>query len=75
MGTKLHAYSKMLVDYAVANQCSEIVLLNQQEREDKAKEDNQKGEPFVLRNWSYYGLKDKINYKAKMFGIKVTSQK
>ena len=73
--TKLHTYSKMLVDYAVANRCSEIVLLDQISREDKAKEDNQKGEPFVLRNWSYYGLKDKINYKAKMFGIKVTSQK
>lgn len=69
--TKLHTYSKMLVDYAVANRCSEIVLLNQISREEKAKEDNQKGEPFVLRNWSYYGLKERINYKAKMFGIKV----
>lgn len=75
VATKLHTYSKMLVDYAVANRCSEIVLLNQISREDKAKEDNQKGEPFVLRNWSYYGLKERIGYKAKIFGIKVTEIK
>ena len=70
--TKLHTYSRALVDLAVKHECEEIHLLNQTHREDKAKEDNEDGKPFVLRNWSYFGLKEKIGYKAKMAGIKVT---
>lgn len=70
--TKLHTYSHMLVDLATKHKCSEIVLMKQTQREEQAKEDNQNGEPFVLRNWSYYGLKTKIKYKAKMVGIKLT---
>lgn len=73
--TKLHTYSRMLVDLAVKHKCSEIVLMKQVSREDKAKEDNQNGEPFVLRNWTYYGLKTKIEYKAKIHGIKLTVEK
>lgn len=73
--TKLHTYSRMLVDMAIKHKCDEIVLMNQTHREDKAKEDNQNGEPFVLRNWSYYGLKEKIEYKSKMVGIKLTVEK
>ena len=73
--TKLHTYSKMLVDLAVKHRCGKIVLTNQKLREDKAKEDNQNGEPFVLRNWSYYGFKEKIGYKAKMVGIKLEEEK
>ena len=69
--TKLHMYSKLLVDMAVKNKCGRILLLNQKEREDKAKEENQHGEPFLLRNWSYYGFKDKIKYKSRMVGIVV----
>lgn len=65
--TKLHTYSRMLVDLAVKHQCNEIVLMKQKEREDKSKD-----EPFVLRNWSYYGLKEKIQYKSKMYEIKLT---
>ena len=65
----------MLVDLAVKHECGVIHLINQEPRENKAKEDNQKGEPFVLRNWSYYGLKEKICYKAKMVGIKVIQDK
>ena len=70
--TKLHTYSRMLVDMAIKHECSEIVLMKQKEREIKAKEDNAEEKPFVLRNWSYYGLKDKIQYKSKMYGIKLT---
>lgn len=73
--TKLHMYSKMLVDAAVKYKCDTIILLNQKPREDKAKEDNQNGEPFVLRNWSYFGLKTKIEYKAKMYGIALKEEK
>ena len=71
--TKLHTYSRMLVDKAIKNHCATIVLVNQEPREVEAKEANQKGEPFVLRNWSYFGLKTMIGYKAKMIGIKVIS--
>jgi transposase len=70
--TKLHTYSRLLVDMAIKHECSEIVLMKQKEREVKAKEDNAEEKPFVLRNWSYYGLKDKIQYKSKMYGIKLT---
>ena len=70
--TKLHTYSRMLVDLAVKHECSEIVLMKQKEREEKAKDDNQNEKPFVLRNWSYYGLKEKIQYKSNMYGIKLT---
>lgn len=70
--TKLHTYSRMLVDLALKNECSEIVLMKQKVREEIAKEDNQNGKPFVLRNWSYYGLTEKIKYKAGMYGIKLT---
>lgn len=65
--TKLHTYSRMLVDLAVKHGCGNIVLMNQKEREEKAKEEG----GFVLRNWSYYGLKEKIAYKSKMVGIKL----
>ena len=70
--TKLHTYSRMLVDMAIKHECSEIVLMKQEEREVKAKDDNKEGKPFVLRNWGYYGLKEKIQYKSKMYGIKLT---
>ena len=73
--TKLHTYSRLLVDLAIKHKCSKIILLHQTEREEKAKEDNKNGEPFVLRNWSYYGLKDKIAYKCKMVGIKLIIDK
>lgn len=73
--TKLHTYSRMLVDLAVAHKCGVIVLMNQKKREDKAKDDNKNGEPFVLRNWSYFGLKEKIDYKAKLVGVKLLQDK
>ena len=73
--TKLHTYSRKLVDLAVKHGCEEIILMRQLHREEKAKEENQNGEPFVLRNWTYYGLKKKIGYKCKMAGVKLTEEK
>lgn len=70
--TKLHTYSRMLVDLAEKHKCGRIVLIDQKRREDDAKERNMNGEPFVLRNWSYYRLKDKIAYKCKMSGIELS---
>jgi IS605 OrfB family transposase len=69
--TKLHMYSKLLVKLAVDHGCGTICLVNQKPREDMVKIDNQKGEPLLLRNWSYYGLKQKIQYKCKLHGIAV----
>ena len=69
--TKLHTYSRMLVDLAIKYKCSTIVLMKQREREEEAKEDNAKSDNFVLRNWTYFGLKTKIEYKAKMYGINI----
>ena len=73
--TKLHTYSRMLIDLAIKHKCEEIVLMKQLSREEKAKEENDNKEPFVLRNWSYYGLKEKIEYKSKMVGIKLTIER
>lgn len=75
VATKLHTYSRMLVDLAVKHKCGNIVLMGQQHREDEAKEDYRNGDPFILRNWSYYGLKEKIAYKCKMAGIKLETEK
>lgn len=77
--TKLHTYSRTLVDLAIKHKCSEIVLMSQKKREEIAKADNAKSEKrnfdeFVLRNWSYYGLKEKIAYKCKMAGIKLIEE-
>lgn len=73
--TKLHTYSRMLVDLAVKHKCGKIVLMNQQHREETAKEKNSNGDNFILRNWSYSNLKTKIDYKAKMYGIEVKVEK
>lgn len=69
--SKLHMYSRKLVDIAMRNQCGIICLVNQPPREKAAKEDNQNGKPLVLRNWSYFGLKQKIAYKADIVGIEL----
>lgn len=70
--TKLHTYSKMLVDTAVKCKCGEIILMSQTHREEYAKRMNIQGDNYILRNWSYYGLKEKIAYKCKRYGIKLT---
>lgn len=67
--TKLHTYSRELVNAAIRFECSEIVLVSQNEKEEKAK-----NEDMILRNWSYYGLVQKIEYKAKLAGVKIVKQ-
>lgn len=64
--TRIHTYTKMLIDYAVENRCKTINLINQIEKEKAAKKD-----PFLLRNWGYFGLRKNIEYKAKLHGITV----
>lgn len=75
INTKLHIYSKELVKLAVDHECGSIKLLDQKRRENQAKKENTHGLPFVLRNWSYYGLKEKVKYKSQFFDIKFFSDK
>ncbi len=61
---KLHVYSRKLIDLCVKHNAATLLLVNQQEKEAAAQADE-----FLLRNWSYYQLKEKIAYKASMAGI------
>ena len=69
ISTRLHTYSRMLINMAAKHNCSTIVLMNQKRREKEAKKDE-----FVLRNWGYYSLKTKIEYKAKILNINIIEE-
>src|SRR5690606_5197765 len=62
----LHVYSRQLIDFCIKQQAGTLVLLNQEDKIEIAKE-----EEFVLRNWSYYELMEKIKYKAEKAGIEL----
>lgn len=64
--SRLHEYSRRLIDFCVKHQAATLVLLDMQENTEIAKE-----EQFVLRNWSYYELMSKIKYKAEKAGIEL----
>lgn len=61
---KQHVYSKRLIDICLKNKAATLLLVDQTEKEQQAKED-----PFLFRNWGYYGLKQKIERKAEKAGI------
>lgn len=63
VATKLHYYSSKLIDIALKFNAGSIILKDQTSKEVKAKEDE-----FLLRNWSYFDLKLKIEYKANKVG-------
>lgn len=63
---RLHVYSRRLIDFCVKHRAGTLILLNQEEKTEIAKE-----EGFVLRNWSYCDLMTKIEYKAKKAGLEV----
>ncbi|MBE9463758.1 hypothetical protein ACFP1I_08820 [Dyadobacter subterraneus] len=63
---KQHVYSKRLIDLCIKNQAATLLLVDQQQKEVNASED-----PFLLRNWGYGGLKQKIQNKAAGAGITV----
>ena len=63
---KQHVYSKRLIDLCLKNNAATLLLVDQTEKEQQAKED-----PFLFRNWGYYGLKQKIERKAEKVGIAV----
>lgn len=62
--SRLHLYSRKLIDHCIKAGAGTILLVNQSYKEEVAK-----GNPLLLRNWSYYGLKAKIAYKAKLANI------
>jgi IS605 OrfB family transposase len=61
---RLHVYSRQLIDLCVKYRAASLILVGQTEKEAAIA-----GEEFVLRNWSYYSLKEKIQYKANKAGI------
>jgi len=63
---KLHVYSRMLIDLCLKHEAATLILVNQELKEEIAKDDQ-----FLLRNWSYYSLKEKIAYKADRAGIQL----
>lgn len=63
--SKQHLYSKMLIDICIKHGAGTIIL-----GMDKIEEDDENS-AFLLRNWSYYGLSEKIKYKATLAGIQL----
>ncbi len=66
VSNRIHVYSRRLIDFCIKHRAGTLILLNQQDKIDIAKQ-----EEFVLRNWSYYELMTKIKYKAAKAGIEV----
>jgi IS605 OrfB family transposase len=59
-----HKYSKYLVDFAIRNNCGTIQMEDLSGYSEGVSE-------TLLKNWSYYDLQRKIEYKANEKGINV----
>ena len=66
---KLHVYSKRVIDLCIKHKAATLLLVNQAQKEALAND-----ESFLLRNWSYYGLKEKLTYKAGKAGIIIITE-
>ncbi len=64
--SRLHEYSRRLIDFAIAKKCGILHLLAVEETSEKDKESE-----FLLRNWGYHGLLEMIKYKCLKEGIKL----
>lgn len=62
--TMNHQYSKYIVDFALKHNCGIIQMEDLSGYTEKVKEK-------FLRNWSYFDLQSKIEYKAKEHNIEV----
>lgn len=62
-----HKISKQIIEYAVENQVSVIIMENLMSINKKYEKSKNK----ELHQWSYRRLQDYIEYKAKLLGIKV----
>ncbi|MEP7372275.1 MAG: hypothetical protein ABI675_02730 [Chitinophagaceae bacterium] len=67
---KLHSYSKYLIKYCVERGIGTIRLNGYDEAKKKTQENTEKSK-LLLATWGYYGLSEKIKYKALFFGIEV----
>ena len=66
---RLHVYSRRLIDLCIKHQAATLLLTNDKEAQEEQKENG-----FLLRNWSYSNLKEKIGYKARKAGIAVIEE-
>ncbi len=66
INTRIHTYTKLLVDYAIENRCGTINLINFTD-----KEKNRNKEPLLLKSWTYCGIRQKLDYKARLNGIEI----
>lgn len=69
--TKMHTYSRALINEALRNGCATIVLVDREQKLKDIKDTEKESSKFLLRNWGYAGLQAKVEYKAKMQGIRV----
>lgn len=65
--TRNHQYSKALIDYAIKCECGTIQMEDLTGVTDGANR--------FLKNWTYFDLQTKIEYKAEAAGIKVVKIK
>lgn len=65
--TRIHQYTAKLIDFCIKLKCGKLVLVNQEQKEEEAKADQE----FLLRNWTYYGMKEKLEYKCRKAGIEL----
>lgn len=79
--TKLHQYSAKLISLCVNNKCGVLSLKHEEIAdmpeglEKKDREEWIKKNEFLLRNWSYYGLLEKLKYKCNKAGIEIVINK
>ncbi len=62
--SRIHKYSAKLVDLCIKYKAGKILLANIENVKEETKENE-----FLLRNWSYFGLNEKIKYKAGKYNI------
>ncbi|MFV0331376.1 MAG: hypothetical protein ACK5KL_16400 [Dysgonomonas sp.] len=65
--TKVHTYSRFLVEFAKKNKSEKLILTKEIVGTTATLENSLP----VFDNWNYYGLIEKIKYKAAFYGIEV----
>lgn len=73
VSSRIHKYTANLIHLCIKYKVGKLVIVNLSEAKDKTKEETSEAE-FLLRNWSYYGLQQKIDYKASKYGIVIEKQ-
>ena len=63
---KIHTYTHLLVEQCLKHKAGKLILLEQKEKEEKTLNDE-----LLLRNWSYFAMKEKLKYKCEKYGIEL----